>query len=227
MPGRQPEDWGIPLWEAIERWTPRELWERYRDLARYDIPLIILGERGDPRSDEARRLRSQISEIMVDRLVRSELIASGIAVPLKETSRRRDIRPELWPRLGFNCGFQMVIGDGLSFDQILIREAASAGSHTPASWQDARWARAAPPRVAGRPGRPSIMPMIEAEMHRRAAHDQIESSLRREAEVLAMWASQEFPDAHVPKPKSIEKGLGRVYQQLRSTKRPDKMGDKL
>jgi hypothetical protein len=205
MPGRQPEDWGIPLWEAIERWTPRELWERYRDLARYDIPLIILGERGDPRSDEARRLRSQISEIMVDRLVRSELIASGIAVPLKETSRRRDIRPELWPRLGFNCGFQMVIGDGLSFDQILIREAASAGS----------------------PGRPSIMPMIEAEMHRRAAHDQIESSLRREAEVLAMWASQEFPDAHVPKPKSIEKGLGRVYQQLRSTKRPDKMGDKL
>jgi len=45
MPGRQPENWGIPLWEAIERWTPRELWERYRKLAEYDIPLIIPGQK--------------------------------------------------------------------------------------------------------------------------------------------------------------------------------------
>jgi hypothetical protein len=69
------------------------------------------------------------------------------------------------------------------------------------------------------------MPSIEAEMRRRADSGEIEKSLRREAEVLAMWARREFPDAHVPKPKSIEKKLGRIYKELKATKRPDKAAD--
>jgi hypothetical protein len=221
MPGRQPEDWGIALWEAIERWTPRELWERYRELAEYDIPLIIPGAE-DPRSEEVRRLRSGITEILVNRLARGELIASGIAVPLKETSRRRDIRPELWCRLAFSSGFSMVTGNGLKYDRILIREASPVRHDVPASWQDTR--RPQPPsyRAAARPGRPSIMPMIEAEMRCRAARGLIERSLGREAEVLAMWAQQQFADAHVPKPESIERKLGQVYKELKRTKRPDK-----
>jgi hypothetical protein len=219
MPGRQPEDWGIPLWEAIERWTPRGVWERYRELAEYDIPLIILGAE-DPSSEEVRSLRSRITEFLVKRLARGELIASGVAVPLKETSRRRDIRPELWPLLGFNCGFQMVAGDGLRYGEVLIREASSVPHEVPASRP-----QASPPRAPARPGRPSIMPRIEAEMRRRAASGQIEGSLGREAEVLAMWAQRQFADTHVPKPKSIEKKLGRIYKELKVTKRPDKQGD--
>jgi hypothetical protein len=218
-PESKPEDWGIPLWEAIERWTPRELWERYRELAEYDVPLIILGGREDPRSDEARRLRFRISEILVNRLMRGELIASGIVVPLKETSRRRDIRPELWPRLGFNSGFQMVAGDRLKYDQILIREARPAARSTTKRKQDAALPLV---RSPSRPGRPSIMPMIGAEMRRRAAQGLMEPTLRREAEVLAMWGQQQVGDAHVPKPKSIEKRLGQLYRQLKATKRPDK-----
>jgi hypothetical protein len=46
--------------------------------------------------------------------------------------------------------------------------------------------------------------------------------LGREAEVLAMWAQQQFADAHVPKPESIERKLGQVYKELKRTKRPDK-----
>jgi hypothetical protein len=216
MPGRQPKDWGIPLWEAIERWTPRELWERYREIAQDDIPLMILGAEEDPRS-EAGRVRSWITESLVNRLVRGELIASGVAVPLKETSRRRDIRPELWPRLGFDYGFQMVTGNGLRYGEILIREASSVPHQVPASRP-----QAPPPRAPARPGRPSIIPMIEAEMRRRAASGQMEESLRREAEVLAIWAQRQFAGTHVPKPKSIEKKLGRVYKQLKPIKRPDK-----
>jgi hypothetical protein len=219
MPGRQQEDWGIPLWQAIERWMPRELWKRYDEIAEYDIPLIIPGGREDPRSDEARRLHSRISEILVSRLTRGELIASGIAVPLKETARRRDIRPELWPLLGFNSKFQMMTGNRLRYDQILIREASSVSHEVPASRP-----QASPPRAPARPGRPSVMPMIEAEMRRRAIIEQIESSLRREAEVLAIWASQELPNVHVPKPESIEKKLGRIYKGLKATKRPDRIG---
>ena len=217
MPEGQPEAWGIPLWEAIERWTPRELWESYREFARYDIPLLILGQREDPRHAEARRLRSEIVEILIKRLVRGELIASGIALPLKETSRRRDIRPELWPHLDFSSDFSMVTGKGLEYDGILIREASSVPREEPASRL-----QPSPRQAPARPGRPSVMPMIEAEMRRRAARGLIEGSLGREAKVLASWAQQEFADAHVPKPKSIEKKLGPIYKELNPKKRPDK-----
>jgi hypothetical protein len=222
MPGRQSGDWGIPLWDAIERWIPRELWERYREFAAHDIPLIILEGPGEPRADEARRLRGRISEVLVDKLVRGELIASAIAQPLKETSRRRDIRPELWPLLSFSCKFQLVVGNGLRYGQILIRETSSVRHAAPASRQDPDWPGAAPRRGVRRPGRPSVMPSIEAEMRRRATDGQIEGSLRQEAEVLAIWAQGQFADTPVPQRKSIEKKLGRIYKELKTTKRPDK-----
>src|SRR5688572_10265497 len=116
MPRWQPEDWGIPLWDAIERWTPRKLWERYRELARYDIPLLILGQPQDPRQTEAWTLQSEISKILINRLVRGELIASGIALPLKETSRRRYIRPEVWAHLAFSDGFSSATGKGIRYE---------------------------------------------------------------------------------------------------------------
>jgi hypothetical protein len=225
MPGRQPVYWGMPLWQAIERWTPRQAWEKYRELAEYDIPLIIPG-REEPRAEEVRSLRARIAEVLIDKLARGELIASGIALPLRETSRRRDIRPELWARLTFSYRFLTVVGNGLKYDQVLIREAWPATASATEREQEA----ARPPEqlhqaVRG-PGRPSLMGLIEAEMRRRARSGQIERSLRREAEVLAMWANQEFPDEHVPKPKSIEKPLGPIYKELKATKSPDKWGDR-
>jgi hypothetical protein len=99
----------------------------------------------------------------------------------------------------------MVTGDGLRYDQILIREASSVRHEVPASRP-----QVSPRRAPARPGRSSIMPMIEAEMRRRAARGLIEGSLGREAEVLAMWAQQQFADAHVSKPESIQRKLGRV-----------------
>jgi hypothetical protein len=109
----------------------------------------------------------------------------------------------------------MVTGDRLRYDQILIREASSVRHEVPASRPQAS------PRRA--PGRPSVMPMIEAEMRRRAASGMIEGSLAREAQVLATWAQQQFADTHVPKPESIERKLARVYKELKRTKTPDKL----
>ena len=216
MPRRQPEDWGIPLWEAIERWTPRELWEMYRALAEYDIPLIILGPE-DPRSEEVRRLHSRIAEFLVNRLARGELIASGLDLPLDRDTRRWDISSELWSRLKLDVRRQEASGDGLQIVELRFRTASEAKSEeAPAAVEEINL----PPNRTG--GRPSIMPMIGAEMRRRAARGQIEGSLRREAEALAIWAQQQFADRHVPKPESIEKKLGRVYAELKRTKRPDK-----
>ena len=220
-PVRQREDWGIPLREAIERWTPRELWERYRELAEYDIPLIIPGAE-DPRAEEVRRVHSWISETLVDKLVRGELIASGIALPLKESSQRRDIPPELWPLLTFGYRFLVVSGNGLSYDQVLVREVWPGTRSSAERQQDGARPPMQPHHAARGPGRPSIMPSIEAEMRRRADSGEIESSLSREAEALAIWAQEQFTDAHVPKPGSIERQLGRVYRELNPAKRGDK-----
>ena len=164
MPGRQLDDWGISLWEAIERWTPKELWQRYREIKSEDLAIFIFPLRPNPLRDEAARLRAQIEHDLREKLRRGELIASGIALPLKETSRRRDIRPELWPRLGFTCGFQMVSGDGLRYDQILIREASSVPHGVPAKRQDASRPQVLPRRASRPAGRPSLMPKIEAPM---------------------------------------------------------------
>lgn len=222
MPGRQPNDWGISLWEAIERWTPKELWQRYRKIKSEDFPNVIFPSRPNPLRDEAARLRAQIGHDLREKLRRGELIASGIALPLTETSRRRDIRPELWPLLRFTSRFQMVTNGGLRYDQILIRDGSTIRHEAPAKRQDASRPQVLPRRASRPAGRPSLMPEIEAELRRRAAVGLIETSSLREAEALAAWAEQQFADAHVPQPKSIQKKLGRLYQELKATNRPDK-----
>jgi hypothetical protein len=62
---------------------------------------------------------------------------------------------------------------------------------------------------------------IEAEMHRRAASGELASSLRAEAEALADWAAAEerLASQCIPKPKSIQKKLSRVYRSLKSDKK--------
>jgi hypothetical protein len=219
MPRRQPEDWGVPLWEAIERWTPQDVWQRYRTIAKADIPLFFL-ENPDPLGLEACGLRGQIEHILTDKLRRGELIASGLPLPLDIETRRRDISLELWSCLKLDILHEEASGDGLRVSRLRFRRAAETRSEqAPATFEDIE------PGPKKPPGRPSVMSMIEVEMRRRAANEQIESSLRRESEVLAGWARREFSGSHVPKQKTFDKRLGRVYRELKTTKRPDKMND--
>ena len=211
-------DPGVPLREAVERWTPEELWRRYCEIAGHDLALFF-APGANPLQDEARRLHQRIAEILADKLRRRELIASGIALPLRPTSRRRDIRPELWARLRINLRQETAVGGGLEIVELLFREAQPATP--PAARTPERPRRAAARRTRG-PGRPTIMPALEAEMRRRAGAGRLEPSLRREAAALAEWAEQEIDDVHVPKPETIERQLGRVYRELRARKRPDK-----
>jgi hypothetical protein len=166
-------------------------------------------------------LRSRISEILVDRLVRGELIASGIAMPLKETSRRRDIRPELWSLLTFGYRFLAVSGTGLEYSQLLIREAPTAAHGAPERKQEAPRQGQPARRVPSRPGRPSVMGELEAEMRRRATSEELAPSLRAEAKALAEWAAadERLASQRIPKPKSIEKKLSKVYRDLKGDKK--------
>jgi hypothetical protein len=95
MPGRQPENWGIPLWEAIERWTPKEVWQRYREIAWEEVPYLIFPPGPTPLHEEAERLRMHIEYVLTEKLRRDELIASGLDLPLDCDTRRWEISSEL------------------------------------------------------------------------------------------------------------------------------------
>jgi len=217
MPGQQPEAWGIPLWEAIERWTPKELWQRYRNIAQEDTPFFILPPGRTPLQQEASRLRNEIEKILTEKLRRGELIASGLDLPLTRDTRRWDISSDLWSRLKLDVRREEASGDRLHIAELRFRTATEAEpEQAPAVVDDLKLP---PNRPAGRP---SIMPMIEAEMRRRAAGGLMEEALGRETKVLAGWAHRMFPGAHVPRPESIGKKLGRIYKELKPTNRPDK-----
>jgi hypothetical protein len=218
MPERQPEAWGIPLWEAIERWTPKEVWQRYRQIAEEEISLLIFPPGPTPLHQEASRLRTHIEHVLTEKLRARELIASGLRLPLDgPEARRREISSELWSRLELDIRKGEASGDGLRMGELRFRTATRAESEQHPAVMDEL--KLPPNRVAGRP---SIMPQIEAEMRRRAATGELEVSLRREAKVLAAWAEAEFAGVHVPLPSSIERKLGRVYRELSRIKRSDK-----
>jgi hypothetical protein len=217
MPEGPPEAGGIRLWEAIERWTPKEVWQRYRQIAHEELPIMIFPPGPTPLQQEASRLRMQLERILTDKLCRGELIASGLDVPLDRDAHRWDIPSELWSRLKLDIGQEDASGDGLHIVELRFRTANEAEpEEAPAAVDELKL----PPNKPA--GRPSIMPMIEAEMRRRAASGSMEGSLGREVKVLATWAQKAFLDAHVPKPKSIATKLGRVYKGLKAINRPDK-----
>ena len=219
MPERQPDPLGIPLWEAIERWTPREVWQRYRQIAQEEVSFFTVPPGRTPLHEEAIRLRQQIEGILTDKLRRGELIASGLDLPLNRDTRRWDISSELWSRLKLDIREEKASGDGLQIVELRFRTAIEAACEQAAAVVDEL---KLPPNKP--PGRRSVMPMIEAEMRRRATGGLMEGSWAREAKVLAMWGRKAFPDRHVPKPKSIERKLGRVYKELKRTNSPDKSG---
>jgi hypothetical protein len=216
MPERQPDALGIPLREAIERWTPKEVWQRYRAIAREEVPFIF-PPGPTPLHEEASRLRVHIEHVLTEKLRRGELVASGLDLPLDRHTRRWNISSELWSRLKLDIGQEDASGDGLHIVELRFRTQNEAEpEEAPAAVDELKL----PPNKPA--GRPSIMPMIEAEMRRRAASGSMEGSLGREVKVLATWAQQAFLDAHVPEPKSIATKLGRVYKELKAINRPDK-----
>lgn len=210
---------GVPIWEALERWAPEDLWQRYKEIAEHDSPtqVFVYGVARNALEDEAVALRRRIAESMIRRLSSGELIATALAMPLRPTSRRRVIAPELWSRLEFVGRFEEAWYENLRFVDLLIREKTEEMRPMQEAPSTARRDR------SGRgPGRPSVMKAIAEEMRRRAAAGEIARSLRHEAEALSEWAEKQFPHERIPKPKSIERSLSRIYRDLKPVKRGGK-----
>jgi hypothetical protein len=154
---------------------------------------------------------------LISRLRSGELIATGLEEPLTLDRARRPIPPHLWQVLRPDFKHSVAVGGGLKISGILVRCTTMADLE-PRVMQNAAEELLAPDLIlpeARPPGRPSMMPKIEAEMRRRAAAGQLRTTLGAESKVLASWAQTTHPDERPPRAKSIQRRLGRLYQELK------------
>jgi hypothetical protein len=109
----------------------------------------------------------------------------------------------------------VAVGGGLKISGILVRRATEADQEPTAVSTTVEAPDLDILPEARPPGRPSMMPRIEAEMRRRAAAGQLRTTLSAESKVLASWAQTTHPDERPPRAKSIQRRLGRLYQELK------------
>jgi hypothetical protein len=70
----------------------------------------------------------------------------------------------------------------------------------------------------GLAGRPSAVHIIKQEMRRRAETRELLPSLHQEAQLLALWYSEQHPDGPPTAPKTIENNLRSVYRELKAAR---------
>ena len=160
----------------------------------------------------------ELQQDFLGRLRSGELIATGLEEPLTLERTRRPIPVYLWQVLRPDFKHSAAVGGGLMISGILVR-CGTVADPEPTAVQNAVEEFPEPDADAilepRPPGRPSMMPKIEAEMRRRAVAGQLRDTLSAEAQVLARWAQTTHPDERPPRAKSIQRRLGRLYQELK------------
>jgi hypothetical protein len=228
---------GLPLSDAIRRFADPDKWRRYDQAAtaaggRVRTRLMSVG--GEPiagwgaaeqarhdnhlldRRDQAWR---ELQQDFLGRLRSGELVATGYEEPLSLGIERRPVPADVWRSLRPNFKNSTATGAGLKLTGILVHTAEDAPAPVSSTNQISEAGTIegdpAPTFAVRPPGRPSMMPKIEAEMRRRAVAGQLRDTLSAESKVLARWAQTIHPDEGPPRAKSIQRRLGRLYQELK------------
>jgi hypothetical protein len=233
---RDPTD-GCTLHEALARFADSAKWQSYerarqaaRGRRKRGYFRMLSGEPivGRAAAEEMERSNALIEQRdrawrdlcfdLISRLRSGELIATGLEEPLTLDRARRPIPPHLWQVLRPNFKHSVAVGGGLKISGILVR-CTTVADLEPRVVQNAAEELLDPdldriPETRP-PGRPSMMPQIQAEMRRRAAAGQLRTTLSAESKVLASWAQTTHPDERPPRAKSIQRRLGRLYQELK------------
>jgi hypothetical protein len=233
---RDPTD-GYTLQEALKCFADPGKWQAYerarqaaggRRNRRYSMTF-----RGEPiagwaAAEEMKRSNALIEQRerawrdlcfdLIRRLRSGELIATGLEEPLTVNRVPMPIPAHLWQVLRPDFKRSAAVGGGLKISGLLVRRATEADQEPTAVLTTVEELPEPDPDMipeARPPGRPSMMPKIEAEMRRRAAAGQLRPTLSAESKVLASWAQTTHLDERPPRAKSIQRRLGRLYQELK------------
>jgi hypothetical protein len=218
---RDPTD-GYRLPEALERFADPAKWQAYERARRAAgsrrnrrYPMTFRGEpiAGWAAAEEMKRSNALIEQRerawhdlcfdLISRLRSGELIATGLEEPLTLDRARRPIPVHLWQVLRPDFKHSAAVGGGPKISGILVRRATEADQKPTAVSTTVE--ELLDPDLdilpeARPPGRPSMMPKIEAEMRRRAAAGQLRDTLRAETQVLARWLKQYILMRVLPEP---------------------------
>ena len=228
---------GYTLQEALKRFADPAKWQAYerarlaaggRRILRFRMMFGGKPIAGWAAAEEMKRSNAPIKQRdrawrdlcfdLISRLRSGELIATGLEEPLTLDRARTPIPPDLWQALRFNLRTSAAAGGGLKISVILVRRALGDDQEPTAAPSVVEKLPHHDPDLipeARPPGRPSMMPEIEAEMRRRAGAGQLRTTLSAESKVLARWAQATHPDEGPPRAESIERRLGKLYQELK------------
>jgi hypothetical protein len=215
---------GVSAWQAMERWTPKELWQRYKQIAVNDTyQMFILGP-GVPldlQHQEASDLRAPITKILIKQLMTGELVASGIESPPRNVNNpRQDVAADLWPLLDLNLFNSEARGDRLKIVALKIRSGAHVDTPGSALKDHGEVAPDAHPEERSglsRRGPKTIMPVIEAELLARARGGELLPTLAAESRHLETWAKKSHPNfSRPPTAKSIREALQSSYNRMKN-----------
>src|SRR5919106_3976087 len=181
---------GYTLHEALERFADPGKWQSYeraRQAARgrrkrgyfrmlSGEPIVSRAaaeemERSNALIEQRDRAWRDLCFDLISRLRSGELIATGLEEPLTLDRARRPIPPHLWQVLRPDFRRSAAVGGGLKISGILVRRATEADQEPTAVSTTVEELLEPDLDViseARPPGRPSMMPKIEAEMRRRA-----------------------------------------------------------
>ena len=235
------EDEGLPLADAIRAYGDPQLWATY-EKARAALNRIprrpswlhssreareAWSERYEAAERAARqavsRARKALEADFIKRHERRELMATGIKLPISEKSERMVIPAHLWPVFLLNFERSRAKAEGIEFVDVRVCRADAAHGEVHECLPRAPRPES-PPAVQLEPrrGRPSIKPILAAEMCRRAKHGELRDKITHECRALHAWAEQHVKDNSIPEVESICKSLRKLYHSLKAEKNSDK-----
>lgn len=197
----------VAIKERIQRINLEILESQNRDdVAAAQAKLALMQEEERKILDGARR-------VAVEGLLRGVYTCAGhldgrrVVIPMSEWSGAVDWKDEtLQSRGRVYRHVRTIVGGKLTPEQDKMVKRRRAGGPAPLDQE---------PASGGFPGRPTSKHLVEAEFQRRVKAGEIEQSLQRQAEVLAIWLRKvhsEMPQAEV---KTIVNNLREAYRSAR------------
>ena len=174
--------------------------------------------------DEVGRIKREIEADFRWKLIDGALVATGRDLD----GGRREIPPALWYELMLDPPRNAARSGGWRFSDVRVYVpglqpgppgAGRAPGPARAAGGDGRGSAPAGTPVARPRGRPSVLDLVRAELHRRAERGKLTGNWSADARDLHQWASVSLQGDRIPNAKSIKRRLRKDYRAVPADKK--------
>jgi hypothetical protein len=118
-------DRGVPLSEALERFSDPSEWTELRSLEPYAMTIFVLGApetESDRLHSRYHRLKERLETGFLDKLITGSLVATGFVWPMGLNPKRRVIPATRWHKLEPDFEASEATGGGLRIVEIRVEQ---------------------------------------------------------------------------------------------------------